>query len=150
SLVNASYAQYDERDFVRGTFQLQEIAGSMPFSEDPGRETSCVYDILGNKVQEADASGHSQSWSYNTAADSRDQLNFTINRLTSTTSTGIGNPGWFNLNDDQHLNWLGDFTGAGRTEILFWANDGNWWLGTGSGSQLNWAMVGNPGWFNLN
>ena len=57
SLFNANYAQYDERGFVRGTFQLQETDGSMPFSEDPGRETSCVYDILGNKVQETDDFG---------------------------------------------------------------------------------------------
>ena len=94
SLFNANYAQYDERGFVRGTFQLQETGGSTPFSEDPGRETSCVYDILGNKVQQTDASGHSQAWSYNTAADSGDQPNFTINRLTSTTSTAAG--GGFN------------------------------------------------------
>ena len=94
SLFNANYVQYDERGFVRGTFQLQETGGSTPFSEDPGRETSCVYDILGNKVQQTDASGHSQAWSYNTAADSGDQPNFTINRLTSTTSTAAG--GGFN------------------------------------------------------
>ena len=88
-IFDANYAQYDERGFVRGTFQLQETAGweHVPFSEDPGRETSSVYDILGNKVQQTDASGHSQAWSYNTAADSADQPNFTINRLTSATST---------------------------------------------------------------
>jgi hypothetical protein len=44
----------------------------MPYSEDPGRETSCVYDILGNKVQETDASGTARLSSYNTAADSGD------------------------------------------------------------------------------
>lgn len=53
----------------------------------------------------------------------------------------VGNPGWFSLNDDQHLNWLGDFTGSGRTQILFWAGDGNWWLGTYAGTTLNWASV---------
>jgi hypothetical protein len=53
----------------------------------------------------------------------------------------VGNPGWFNLNDNQHLNWLGDFTGSGRTEVLFWAADGNWWLGTWDGTQLHWASV---------
>jgi hypothetical protein len=37
SLFNANYVQYDARGFVRGTFQLQETDGSMPFSEDPGR-----------------------------------------------------------------------------------------------------------------
>jgi YD repeat-containing protein len=87
SLFNASYAEYDERGFVRGTFQLQEKDGSLLYSEDPGRETSCVYDFLGNKIRQTDASGNSQAWSYNTAADSGDQPNFTINRLTSATST---------------------------------------------------------------
>ncbi len=86
-LFNANYAQFDERGFERGTFQLQETDGSLPYSEDPGRETSCVYDILGNKVLQTDDSGHNQAWSYSTAADSGNQANFTINRLSSTTST---------------------------------------------------------------
>ena len=90
SLFNANYVEYDERGFVRGTFQLQEKDGSLPYSEDRGRETSCVYDILGNKVRETDDSGHSKAWSYNTAADGGDQPNFTINRLTSATSTAAG------------------------------------------------------------
>ncbi|WP_187426872.1 putative Ig domain-containing protein [Nitrosomonas communis] len=97
SLFNANYAQYDERGLVRGTFQFQAWDNwplLTPSSGDPGRETSCIYDILGNKIQQTDASGHSQAWSYNTAADSGDQLNFTINRLTSTTSTAAG--GGFN------------------------------------------------------
>ena len=89
TLFNANYVEYDERGFVRGTFQLQETdeAIGAPVSDDAGRETFYVYDILGNKVQQTDASGYNEVWSYNTAADSGDQPNFTINRLTSTTST---------------------------------------------------------------
>jgi YD repeat-containing protein len=94
SLFNANFAQYDERGFLRGTFQLQETDGSLPYSEDSGRETSCVYDILGNKVQQTDDSGHSQAWSYNTVAEIGDFLNFAINRLNSTTSSAAG--GGFN------------------------------------------------------
>jgi YD repeat-containing protein len=90
SLFNANYAQYDERGFVRGTFQLQETDGSTPSSVDPGRETSYVYDILGNKIRQTDDSGHSMAWSYNTAADGSNQPNLTINRLTSATSTAAG------------------------------------------------------------
>jgi YD repeat-containing protein len=93
-LFNANYVEYDERGFVRGTFQLQEKDGSLPYSEDRGRETSCVYDILGNKVRETDDSGHSKAMSYNAAADGDNQPNFTINRLTSATSTAAG--GGFN------------------------------------------------------
>src|SRR5262249_26156160 len=76
SLFNANYVEHDARGFVRGTFQLQEKDGSLPYSEDRGRETSCVYDILGNKVRETDDSGHSKALSYNTAADSGDRPNF--------------------------------------------------------------------------
>ena len=53
----------------------------------------------------------------------------------------VGNPGWTSLNDGQHMNWLGDFTGAGRSEVLFWAGDGNWWLGTFGNGTLNWASI---------
>jgi hypothetical protein len=63
----------------------------------------------------------------------------------------VGNPGWLGLNDGAHLFWTGDFTGSGKAQVMAYSGgDGNWWLGTVSGSQMDWAMVGNPGWFNLN
>ncbi|MET7912009.1 hypothetical protein ABZS98_27825 [Streptomyces avermitilis] len=40
--------------------------------------------------------------------------------------------------------WTGDFTGEGRTSLLFhYPGDGNWWLGTVRNGQLTWAYVGN-------
>ncbi|WP_329117799.1 M12 family metallopeptidase [Streptomyces sp. NBC_01465] len=53
--------------------------------------------------------------------------------------------------------WTGDFTGNGRTELLFYyAGDQNWWLGSITGGQLSWTRVavttgfgdvtGNPVW----
>src|SRR5215467_2041140 len=69
---------------------------------------------------------------------------------TELTWSFVGNPGWTSLNDGQHLNWLGDFTGSGRAEVLFWAADGNWWLGSYTGTELTWSFVGNPGWTSLN
>ena len=36
AIFNANYVEYDERGFVRGTFQLQEKDGSLPYSEDRG------------------------------------------------------------------------------------------------------------------
>jgi hypothetical protein len=36
--------------------------------------------------------------------------------------------------------FIGDFTGSGKQEILFYcANDGNWWLGSLSGDTLDWG-----------
>lgn len=40
--------------------------------------------------------------------------------------------------------FTGDFTGSGRAEVLFYcANDGNWWLGRGTGAELVWSHAGN-------
>jgi hypothetical protein len=37
-----------------------------------------------------------------------------------------------------------DFTGDGKTDMLFYcATDGNWWLGTSGGTNLTWAIVSN-------
>ena len=60
-------------------------------------------------------------------------------------------PGWLALDDGVHLFWAGDFTGLGKAQVMLYAGtDGSWWLGTVSGSQMSWAMVGNPGWLGLN
>ncbi|MBD1911907.1 MULTISPECIES: VCBS repeat-containing protein [unclassified Leptolyngbya] len=40
----------------------------------------------------------------------------------------------------------GNFTADGRTDVLFYcADDGNWWLGSSNGQQLQWSLVGNTG-----
>jgi hypothetical protein len=40
--------------------------------------------------------------------------------------------------------WIADFTGAGRSQILFYsAGDQNWWLGTITNGQLGWSLAGN-------
>jgi len=39
--------------------------------------------------------------------------------------------GFGNLNDGQHLVWIGNFAGKGNAQVLFYdVNDGNWWLAT--------------------
>ncbi len=44
--------------------------------------------------------------------------------------------------------FTGDFTGGGRTEVLFYcANDGNWWLARDDGTQLQWSHHGNSAAF---
>ena len=60
--------------------------------------------------------------------------------------------GFGNLLDGQHPIWFGDFTGAGRTQVMFYyAGDGNWWLGDIQGGQLQWSLVSqSAGFGNLN
>src|SRR6266851_3337349 len=54
------------------------------------------------------------------------------------------------LLDGQHPLWLGDFTGSGHTEVVFYyGGDGNWWLGTIAGSTMTWNRVANTGFGNL-
>jgi kumamolisin len=54
------------------------------------------------------------------------------------------------LNDGQHLFTIGDFTGQGHDQVLFYyAIDGNWWLGDFAGG--GWQHVNNTAGFgNLN
>ena len=55
--------------------------------------------------------------------------------------------GFGNLADKRPF-FTGDFNGDGKSEILFhYPGDHNWWLGTFSGNQLNWALVGNTAGF---
>jgi len=40
--------------------------------------------------------------------------------------------------------WTDNFSGTGCAEVLFYyPGDGNWWLGSYSGTQFTWALVGN-------
>jgi phenylpyruvate tautomerase PptA (4-oxalocrotonate tautomerase family) len=59
--------------------------------------------------------------------------------------TPIGNTkGFGDLGDGGHLMWVGDFTGSGKSQILFnYVGDGNWWLGTVVGLQISFTKVGN-------
>ena len=44
--------------------------------------------------------------------------------------------------------WIGNFSRADRSEVLFYyPGDGNWWLGTHDGNQLNWTSAGNTNGF---
>ena len=54
--------------------------------------------------------------------------------------TLVGNTAGFGhaINDGRPF-WIGDFTGDGRTDVLFYfPGDDNWWLGTMQGGQLTW------------
>ena len=50
--------------------------------------------------------------------------------------------GFGNLIDGQHPIWIGDFTGAGHQQVMFYyPGDGNWWLGnmTAASSRGPWS-----------
>ncbi len=56
--------------------------------------------------------------------------------------------GFGNLADGAHLQWVGDFTGSGNTQVLFhYTGDGNWWLGSFAGNVLTFTQVANTAGF---
>jgi hypothetical protein len=56
----------------------------------------------------------------------------------------VGNTAGFgNLADGRPI-WTANFTGSGGTDVLFYyPGDDNWWLGSITGGQLTWSLVGN-------
>jgi hypothetical protein len=56
----------------------------------------------------------------------------------------VGNTIGFGQIWDGRPFWIEDFNGDGMTDVLFYyPGDRNWWLGTHSGGQLQWRLVGN-------
>jgi hypothetical protein len=54
-------------------------------------------------------------------------------------TTGFGN-----ILSKDHRIWTEDFTGDGRTDVLFhYVRDGHWWLGTlaAANNQLQWSLI---------
>ena len=49
-----------------------------------------------------------------------------------------------NFGDTSHdPTWIGDFTGAGHDQVLFYSTgDQHWWLGDHSGGRTTWTLVG--------
>ncbi|WUJ70027.1 hypothetical protein OG809_33640 [Kribbella soli] len=61
----------------------------------------------------------------------------------------VGNTAGFGhgINDGRPF-WVGDFTGGGTADVLFYyPSDDNWWLGSMQGGQLVWSLVGNTAGF---
>lgn len=57
-----------------------------------------------------------------------------------------GNTAGFGQVWDGRPFWIGDFTGEGKQDVLFYfKGDGNWWLGRLSTGQLSWNLAGNTG-----
>ena len=69
-------------------------------------------------------------------ATSSNQLNWSLAGNTK----GFGH----GINDGRPF-WIGNFSGPGRADILFYfPGDDNWWLGTfATGNQLQWTLAGN-------
>jgi len=59
-----------------------------------------------------------------------------------------GNTSGFGQVWDGRPFWIGDFTGDGKSDVLFYyPGDHNWWLGSFSGTTLSWKLAGNTGGF---
>jgi hypothetical protein len=68
--------------------------------------------------------------------------------LTWSTVSNTGNFG--NLMDGGHRIFTGDFTGDGKSDVLFYySGDGHWWLGTSSGTALTWTLAAGTTFGNL-
>jgi hypothetical protein len=64
------------------------------------------------------------------------------------TFTLVGDTTGFGDLDDGRPFWVGDFTGNGTTDVLFYyPGDDNWWLGSMVGGALTWSFVGNTAGF---
>jgi hypothetical protein len=46
-----------------------------------------------------------------------------------------------------HKVFSGDFTGDGKTDVLFYSSNGDFWLGTSDGTSLTWTSAGNQSGF---
>lgn len=72
--------------------------------------------------------------------------NWWLGSFTSTALSwrAVGNTqGFGNLADGRPI-WVGDFTGTGADQVLFYApGDQNWWLGSFASGELSWSLVGN-------
>ena len=56
----------------------------------------------------------------------------------------VGDTSGFGDLDDGRPIWVGDFTGNGSADVLFYyPGDRNWWLGEVVNGQLGWSLVGN-------
>jgi hypothetical protein len=57
----------------------------------------------------------------------------------------VGNTAGFGHIIDGRPFWVGDFTGAGRSQVLFYyPGDFNWWLGSmNPAGKLQWSLVDN-------
>ena len=71
-------------------------------------------------------------------------------RAASSTWSHVGNTAGFGhaINDGRPF-WIGDFTGNGSTDVLFYyPGDDNWWLGTHpERASSTWSFVGNTAGF---
>ena len=53
--------------------------------------------------------------------------------------------GFGNIADGRPI-WVGDFSGGGTTDVLFYyPGDGNWWLGKFVNNSISWNLSGNTG-----
>jgi hypothetical protein len=57
----------------------------------------------------------------------------------------VGNTAGFGNLADGRPFWTGNFTGSGRTDLLFFSpRDNHWWLGYFVGTHLQWTLANGP------
>jgi hypothetical protein len=98
-------------------------------------------------------------WTGRFSRSDRDELMFhypgdknwwlgTINGTTLTWSLAGNTAGFGNLWQGNHLFWIGDFDGDGRSEVMFYyKGDRNWWIASHDAGKLQWSLAGNTAGF---
>jgi kumamolisin len=122
------------------------------------RDGELGWELVGNTNQFGQVADGRPFWTGNFSGTGRTQFMFYSpaddNWWLGTVSDGkldwvlVGNTSGFGDLADGRPFWTGDFSGVGRTQVIFYfPGDKNWWLGTIRDGELGWELVGNTNQF---
>jgi PASTA domain len=90
-------------------------------------------------------SGHSQVLFYSASSEGSWWLgSYSGNQLSWNLISKTADPSGTNFgNTSSDPTWIGDFTGSGHAQVLFYSasSEGSWWLGSYSGTGLSWELI---------
>jgi hypothetical protein len=120
--------------------------------------TQINFTPAGNTKGFAGAEGVSPTWVGDFSGDGHDELlfwfpgdkNYWLGRFTGTqiNYTLAGNTAGFGGAEGVSPTWVGDFSGDGHDELLFWfPGDKNYWLGEFTATKINYTLAGNTAGF---
>jgi hypothetical protein len=120
---------------------------------------SLTWGLAGNTSAFGNLADGRPFWIHDFDADAKDNVLFhnpadhswwlgAFSNAGALTWNAVGNTSGFGTIWPKCRFWTGYFRGVLKPDILFYQPyDGNWWLGTLSGAQINWQLVGNTSAF---